>query len=96
MENKNLSNIINQLPASRPPPPPEPEFVLGVDISNFSYGFDEHTRLIRQIFRTAGYTSNPNAVLNDEEKVNELKNLMKKRDKTLRTDENLLTDAWQT
>ncbi|CAF4508112.1 unnamed protein product [Rotaria socialis] len=96
MENKNLSNIINQLPASRSPPPPEPEFVLGVDISNFSYGFDEHTRLVRQIFRTAGYTSNPNAVLNDEEKVNELKNLMKKRDKTLRNDENLLTDAWQT
>ncbi|CAF3299674.1 unnamed protein product [Rotaria socialis] len=94
--NKNLSNIINQLPASRSPPPPEPEFVLGVDISNFSYGFDEHTRLVRQIFRTAGYTSNPNAVLNDEEKVNELKNLMKKRDKTLRNDENLLTDAWQT
>ncbi|CAF1137226.1 unnamed protein product [Rotaria sordida] len=93
--NKNLLNIVNSAPSSRPPPPSEPEFVLGVDVSNFPFGFSEHTRFIRQIFRAAGYASNPNAVLCDEEKVTELKNVMKKRDKTLQDDEEALAEAWQ-
>ncbi|CAF1362614.1 unnamed protein product, partial [Rotaria magnacalcarata] len=94
-KNDNLSNILNSASPSKPPPPPEPEFVLGVDIRNFSFGFDEHTRRIRQIFRVAGYASNPSAVLNDQETVTELKNLMKKRDKALQNDEEALADAWQ-
>ncbi|CAF1526050.1 unnamed protein product [Rotaria sp. Silwood1] len=94
-ENKNLSNIVNSAFSSRPSPPTEPEFVLGVDVSNFPFGFNEHTRFIRQIFRAAGYASNPNAVLCDEEKVTELKDVMKKRDKTLQDDEEALAEAWQ-
>lgn len=47
--------------------------VLGVDVSKFLLGFDEHTRFIRQIFRSAGYASNPNAVLSNVEMVAELK-----------------------
>jgi hypothetical protein len=47
--------------------------VLGVDVSKFAFGFDEHTRFVRQIFRATGYASNPNAVLNDERMVTELK-----------------------
>ena len=46
---------------------------MGIDINNLSFGFDEHTRFVRHIFRAAGYASNPNAVLCDEEKVTELK-----------------------
>ena len=46
--------------------------VLGVDVSKFSFAFDEHTRFIRGIFRASGHAANPNVVLGNEEMVLEL------------------------
>ncbi|CAF4170387.1 unnamed protein product, partial [Rotaria magnacalcarata] len=36
------------------------EIVLGVDISKFNLGFDEHTKFVRQILRQVGYAADPN------------------------------------
>ncbi|CAF3411263.1 unnamed protein product [Rotaria socialis] len=88
-ENKNLMNIIN-LAAHPVPPPPDPEIVLGVDVSKLIFEFDEHTRFVRQVFRLAGYASNPNAVLSNQQMVTELKDALKKRDKRLDVDEEAL------
>ncbi|CAF4553146.1 unnamed protein product, partial [Rotaria socialis] len=85
-ENKNLMNIID-LAAHPVPPPPDPEIVLGVDVSKLIFEFDEHTRFVRQVFRLAGYASNPNAVLSNQQMVTELKDALKKRDKRLDVDE---------
>ena len=46
--------------------------VIGVDVSNFNFAFDEHTKFVRQIFRQAGYASNPKAVLGNEDMVKEI------------------------
>ncbi|CAM4963945.1 unnamed protein product [Rotaria socialis] len=88
-ENKNLMNIID-LAAHPVPPPPDPEIVLGVDVSKLIFEFDEHTRFVRQVFRLAGYASNPNAVLSNQQMVTELKDALKKRDKRLDVDEEAL------
>ncbi|CAM4836965.1 unnamed protein product, partial [Rotaria magnacalcarata] len=93
-ENKNLMNIID-LAAQPVPPPPDPEIVLGVDVSKLIFEFDEHTRFVRQVFRLAGYASNPNAVLSNQQMVTELKDALKKRDKRLDLDEEALEETWQ-
>ncbi|CAF2206233.1 unnamed protein product, partial [Rotaria magnacalcarata] len=93
-ENKNLMNIID-LAAQPVPPPPDPEIVLGVDVSKLIFEFDEHTRFVRQVFRLAGYASNPNAVLSNQQMVTELKDALKKRDKRLDVDEEALEETWQ-
>ena len=48
------------------------QLVLGVDISQFTIAFNEHTRFARQIIRLAGYASDPNVVLRNEKMVKEL------------------------
>ncbi|CAF4488013.1 unnamed protein product [Rotaria socialis] len=87
-------NIID-LAAHPVPPPPDPEIVLGVDVSKLIFEFDEHTRFVRQVFRLAGYASNPNAVLSNQQMVTELKDALKKRDKRLDVDEEALEETWQ-
>ncbi|CAF3376475.1 unnamed protein product [Rotaria socialis] len=64
-------NIIDL--AAHPVLPPDPEIVLGVDVSKLMFEFDEHIRFIRQVFHLAGYASNPNAVLSNAQMVTELK-----------------------
>ncbi|CAM4984708.1 unnamed protein product [Rotaria socialis] len=82
-------NIID-LAAHPVPPPPDPEIVLGVDVSKLIFELDEHTRFVRQVFRLAGYASNPNVVLSNQQMVTELKDALKKRDKRLDVDEEAL------
>lgn len=48
------------------------QIVLGVDVSQFTYAFDEHTRFVRQIIRLAGHAANPTVVLQNQEMVNEI------------------------
>ncbi|CAF4412262.1 unnamed protein product, partial [Rotaria magnacalcarata] len=48
------------------------EIVLGVDISKFNLGFDEHTKFVRQILRQVGYAADPNVVLTNENMVAEI------------------------
>ncbi|CAF2249004.1 unnamed protein product, partial [Rotaria magnacalcarata] len=91
--NKNLMNIIDSAP--QPVPASDPEIVLGVDVSKFTFAFDEHTRFVRQVFRLAGYALNPNTVLLNEQMVTELKNSLKKRDKRFDVDEEALEQTWQ-
>ncbi|CAF3342747.1 unnamed protein product [Rotaria socialis] len=64
-------NIIDL--AAHPVLPPDPEIVLGVDVSKLMFEFDEHIRFIRQVFHLAGYAYNPNAVLSNAQMVTELK-----------------------
>ncbi|CAF1620764.1 unnamed protein product [Rotaria magnacalcarata] len=71
------------------------EIVLGVDVSKFRFGFDEHTKFARQIFRQARYTSDPNLVLSNKNMVIEIQNAMKKRDKRLQSDDAYFKDTWQ-
>ncbi|CAF2941511.1 unnamed protein product [Rotaria sp. Silwood2] len=71
------------------------EFFLGVDVSKFNYAFDEHTKSVRQIFRQAGYVSNPNHVLQDKNIALSIQNAMKKRDQRLQQDEEYFKHMWQ-
>ncbi|CAM4957924.1 unnamed protein product [Rotaria socialis] len=86
-------NIIDL--AAHPVLPPDPEIVLGVDVSKLMFEFDEHIRFIRKVFHLAGYAYNPNAVLSNAQMVTELKircnDALKKRDKRLDVDE----ETWQ-
>ncbi|CAF2003118.1 unnamed protein product [Rotaria magnacalcarata] len=81
--------------SSLPLKAPDPEIVLGVDVSKFRFGFDEHTKFVRQIFRQARYTSDPNLVLSNKNMVIEIQNAMKKRDKRLQSDDAYFKDTWQ-
>ncbi|CAF1451101.1 unnamed protein product [Adineta steineri] len=90
-ERNNLINLNNS--SIQSPPKSDPEFVLGVDISKFNFVFDEFTRFVRQIFRQAGYASDLNKVLENEQIVLNIQQAMKKRNQRLQKNSELLLDS---
>ncbi|CAF1338609.1 unnamed protein product [Rotaria magnacalcarata] len=90
------NDIINAGDTSRSSRSSDSEIVLGVDISKFNLGFDEHTKFVRQILRQVGYAADPNVVLTNENMVAEIQNAIKKRDQRLESDDMYFKDTWQT
>ncbi|CAM4821853.1 unnamed protein product [Rotaria magnacalcarata] len=92
---KERNDLMNIDDSPLPLKAPDPEVVLGIDASKFRFGFDEHTKFVRQIFRQARYASDPNLVLSNENMVIEIQNALKKRDKRLQSDDAYFKDTWQ-
>ncbi|CAF2143420.1 unnamed protein product [Rotaria magnacalcarata] len=75
------NDIINAGDTSLSSRSSDSEIVLGVDISKFNLGFDEHTKFVRQILRQVGYAADPNVVLTNENMVAEIQSTYLMSDK---------------
>ncbi|CAF4905078.1 unnamed protein product, partial [Rotaria socialis] len=63
---KERNDLMNIDDSPLPLKAPDLEVVLGIDVSKFRFGFDEHTKFVRQIFRQAQYAFDPNLVLSND------------------------------